>query len=144
MEPFHNEKSSIHNLAFTALTIIILISLNQCGSKSQPVPEAEYGNINSDALKVMMENKDFTLINVHIPYAGDIPGTDMSIPFNEIGEKLDLPKDSKIVLYCRSGPMSENAAKTLIGRGYANVFNLKNGMAEWQQEGNELATTPNR
>lgn len=60
-------------------------------------------------LRSMMAEEDFPLINVHIPFTGNIPGTDLSIPYNEIEDNLDkLPaeKDAQIVLYCLGGPMS--------------------------------------
>ena len=140
MEPYLNKRTSIHIL-FLAVLITLLMG---CGGATKSVSKEKYTEISASELKTMMEKKDFTLINVHIPYAGDIPGTDVSIPFNEIGEKLDLPKDSKIVLYCRSGSMSRIAAETLVKLGYTNVFDLKNGMIRWQQEGNKITTTPQR
>lgn len=89
-------------------------------------------------LQAMLKNKDFTFVNVHIPFEGDIPGTDVSIPYNEIEQNLSLlpaEKDAKIVLYCRSGNMSETAAKTLVGLGYTNVWNVKGGMVDWEKAG---------
>jgi rhodanese-related sulfurtransferase len=89
-------------------------------------------------LQRMLKNKDFTFVNVHIPFEGDIAGTDLSIPYNEIEQnlsKLPAEKDAKIVLYCRSGNMSSTAAKVLVGLGYTNVWNLKGGMVEWEKAG---------
>lgn len=105
------------------------------------VDGGSYRNIDSDTLWTMLQQKDFLMINVHIPYAGELPETDSFIPFNEIEQNLDkLPEDraAKLVVYCRSGPMSAVAAKALVQLGYTNIWNLTQGMREWQQAGYPL------
>lgn len=95
-------------------------------------------------LKAMLDKKDFLLINVHIPYAGEIKGTDLFLPYNEIGPNLGkLPdKSAKIVLYCRSGQMSGIAAKELTRLGYTNIRDVEGGMEAWEQTGYTLVNTP--
>ena len=90
----------------------------------------------------MLKNKDFPLINVHIPYEGEIEPTDAFVPYNEMEANLGrLPSDkgARIALYCRSGSMSATAARVLVKQGYTNVFNLDGGIIGWQQAGYPVA-----
>jgi rhodanese-related sulfurtransferase len=102
------------------------------------VEGGSYRNILSEQLWAMLQKKDFVLINVHIPYEGELPYTDAFIPYNEIDRNLGkLPPDNnaKIVLYCRSARMSTIAAETLVRMGYTNIWNLNEGMADWKKKG---------
>jgi len=128
------------NLFFILLTLILLV-----GCQSKPVAGVDvsvaggsYKNVEAKELYNMLKNKDFVFINVHIPFAGNIADTDLSIPYDQIEQNLSqLPadKNAKIVLYCRSGRMSQIAAEKLVSLGYTNVWNLKGGMVNWERAG---------
>ena len=130
-------------ILFLLLAVLVLVGCQSKPITSETITTAagSYQNIISTELKMMLESNDFMLVNVHIPFAGNIPGTDVSIPYNEIEQNLDqLPTDktAKIVLYCSSGRMSEIAAEELVSMGYTNIWNLKGGMVDWKQAGFEL------
>jgi rhodanese-related sulfurtransferase len=100
---------------------------SQDTTRTVQVSGGSYQEISITTLETMLEDKNFTFINVHIPFEGDIPGTDLSIPYNRVEEQLALlpsEKDAKIVLYCRSDRMSTIAARTLVEQGYTNVWNV--------------------
>ena len=106
--------------------------------QSVAVEGGEYRDIVVPELQAMLEGDDFPLVNVHVPFGGNIPGTDESIPYNEIEANLDqLPadRDATIVLYCRTGPMSESAAAALVRLGYTSVYNLVGGFRAWSLAG---------
>jgi len=101
-----------------------------------------YADVSAAGLAAMLERKDFLLINVHIPYEGEIPGTDLFFPFDQVEanlNKLPAHKGAKLVLYCRSGRMSAIAARTLVKLGYTGVWNLEGGMIAWKQSGFPVA-----
>ena len=132
--------------------LIVLLLLAACNGTptTQPVVEVigkqvvvdggSYTDVSVAELQTMLANKDFTFVNVHIPFEGDIAGTDLSIPYDQITQNLDkLPdKNAKIVLYCRSDRMSNMAAKSLVGLGYTNIWNLDGGMVDWEAAGLEI------
>jgi rhodanese-related sulfurtransferase len=102
---------------------------------------ASFQTITSGQLARMLSRKDFLFVNVHVPYEGEIKDTDAFIPYDQIAANLDkLPKDknAKIVLYCRSGRMSEIAAQQLVELGYTQVAHLSGGMSDWKKSGHEV------
>ena len=100
-----------------------------------------YRNISMVQFIEMMRQKDFILINVHIPYQGEIPKTDTLIPFNSMDQyrsKLPKDKNAKIVVYCMTGPMGYIAAGKLADMGYTSVVHFEGGMKAWVNSGRQL------
>jgi rhodanese-related sulfurtransferase len=130
------------------LSAVLFIALLVAGCQSRSVSGEEvsvrggaYRNITPRELSTMLKSKDFVFINVHIPFAGNIADTDLSIPYDQIEQNLNLlpaDKNAKIVLYCRSGHMSKIAAEKLVSLGYTNIWNLEGGMADWEKAGYQI------
>ena len=100
-----------------------------------------YQNISVEKFSAMLQRKDFILINVHIPYAGEISKTDLLIPYHRIERHhniLPADKSAPIVVYCLSGPMGYIAAKKLADLGFKNVFHMEAGMIGWVNKGHRL------
>jgi len=127
-------------LIFILLVAVVLVS---CQTKpvtgeTVTVTGGSYQNITPAELNDLLKKKDFVFVNVHIPFAGNIADTDLSIPYDQIDTvenlaQLPTDKNAKIVLYCRSGRMSAIAAEDLVALGYTNIWNLNGGMDAWEQ-----------
>ncbi|HMM46455.1 MAG TPA: rhodanese-like domain-containing protein [Thiobacillaceae bacterium] len=50
----------------------------------------------------------------------------------------DIPQDTPVVIYCRSGARSAQACAFMAARGYGNMHNLAGGIMAWARSGNAL------
>ncbi len=56
------------------------------------------------------------------------------IPLGELGARLgEVPKETPVVVYCRSGQRSRDAARELVAAGYGPVTNLSGGLLSWAE-----------
>ena len=118
-----------------------LLVIEACRSGPGETVKPAYRSIEPETLHSMLAQKDFLLVNVHIPYEGRIPGTDILMPYNEIDKNLNrLPDDkgARIVVYCMTGPMSAIAAARLVELGYTQVLDLRGGMLALRRQGYPL------
>jgi len=93
--------------------------------------------INPQEFSRLATNKNAFVIDVHTPEQTHIPGTDTFIPYDQIQENLSkLPEDKStpILVYCRSGSMSERASKEIADLGYTNVYDLEGGTNAYKEQ----------
>ena len=100
---------------------------------------AGYTQVSSEkAAQLMADYDDEIVLDVRTPeeYAeAHIPGA-INVPNEEIGEEpiAELPdKDQIILVYCRSGNRSKEAAQKLADQGYTTVIEF-GGIKDWHGE----------
>ena len=101
--------------------------------------EAVYMNITAEeAKKIMDTESEYVILDARTEEEfaqGHIPGA-ILIPDYEIREEAEssLPdKDALILVYCRSGRRSKNAAQILLELGYTNIREF-GGIIDWPYE----------
>lgn len=133
------------------LAVVAAMSLASCGATAEAPSAAPASTgtaavtlhrlVSPDEFATAIAESGRVTINVHVPFEGDIAGTDLSIPFDRIAEQAGrLPADRTvpIAIYCRTGPMSATAAEALRSLGYTDVVELQGGMKAWQASGRPL------
>lgn len=130
-----------------ALGLALALSGCTSGAMDEPAPATPRvaATVAADLLDVdqfasLLDDPAVTVINVHVPYDGELPDTDAFVAFDEIVDAPELPqdRDAPVALYCRSGSMSRQAAAALVDAGYTDVRDLQGGMNAWQDAGRDL------
>lgn len=101
-----------------------------------------YQSLTVDAFADILANhkSEYTVVNVHTPYEGEIEGTDARIPYDDLNALMAaLPdKNARIILYCRSGRMSQIASRALADKGYTRIYDVSGGMVAWEASGRPI------
>ena len=81
--------------------------------------------ITCDKMKEMMKNSETVLLDVRTKEEYEEGHLDKAEnrPLTKIDE-LELDKSTPIIVYCKSGARSNDAAKLLIEMGYKNIYDL--------------------
>ena len=124
----------IKRLLPVVLSIMLLSSCTAPGGSANSYRQITV----SEAVKMMEEEKNYIILDVRRAdeYAeGHIPGAinvaNESIGTEEIPELPD--KDQLILVYCRSGRRSKEAAEKLVKLGYTNIVEF-GGILDWKGE----------
>ncbi len=107
-------------------------------------PTPTYQTIALAQAKALLEGDPKPLlINVHIPFEGEIVGTDLHISYTNLkGLEAALgDKGRWAILYCKTGPMSAQAVKKLVSLGYWNLLDMPEGFAKWMVAGYPFSQT---
>lgn len=116
--------------------LILLLLLSSCSPSDDNLG---YKQISMEEAKIIMdEEKGYIILDVRTPdeFADKHIPNAINIPNETIGteEIAGLPdKDQKILVYCRSGNRSKQAAEKLVQLGYTNVVEI-GGINDWTGE----------
>ncbi len=107
-------------------------------SAAQNTGGGTYRKIAPEEAKKMIDAGGATVVDVRTPeeYAeGHIPGA-VLVPNESIGKELPGPlpdQNAVLLVYCRSGVRSKQAAEKLARLGYTQIFDF-GGILEWPYE----------
>lgn len=102
-------------------------------------------NVTVEEAKKMVEREDVFLLDVRTPSefnSSHIEDATLIPVTNAFGSNLNLdsllevrinevPKNKKILVYCRSGHRSTSASAMLLNAGYSQVYNMEGGINSW-------------
>lgn len=136
--------------------LAVMLTMTACGAQMSDDDTSQMGNSGSDMEEAMAEVQKITADEAYEMMQGDeevvivdvrtkeeyeekhIPGA-LLIPNEEITETppAELPvMDAKILIYCRSGNRSAQAAEKLSKMGYTNIYDF-GGINDWTYETEE-------
>lgn len=99
--------------------------------------ESSYHKISAEDAKEMMDTQDVIIVDVRTQdeYNEGYIENAILIPNESIsGAPSELPdKDAVILIYCRSGNRSKQAADKLVALGYTNIYDF-GGIIDWPYE----------
>ncbi len=119
---------------FCVLVIaIVFIILNN--KEIDMYKELGYHQISQEEAKDIMDNEDVIILDVREQYEYDERHIDKSIlvPLGEINDTIEdiIPnKESKVLVYCRTGNRSKQASANMVDLGYTNVYEF-GGINTW-------------
>lgn len=145
-------KKLISKIFATAVAMVALTFGSGCNAQVQPgavtvsptvvSPTGTVQNMDpSAAAKLIATNKALQVLDVRTPEevaGGVIAGAKALNWFDgDFAERVQgmLDKSKPVLVYCKAGGRSSQAANVLIGKGYKNVYNLTGGITRWTSEG---------
>ena len=94
----------LRNAVLLVVTAALAVAFAGCGGgdatpgTAVAVKGGEFRRVTPAELQEMLKSKDFPLINVHIPYEGELTGTDAFVPFDLITQRSTRDADLALVL----------------------------------------------
>ncbi len=128
----------MNNLLLSLLIIGALVAITAGCNSMKNGDSATVQSISAVELKEKMDaSEDFLLLDVRQQDEYDFVNLDGTlIPLGQLQQRLgeiDAYKDKEVVVMCRTGSRSGQAARILAREGFQNVFNLSGGINGWSR-----------
>jgi len=114
--------------------------LLQSGCTSAPAVRQEIETISVDQAYQLYQDK-VAFLDVRTPEEWQeyhIPGATL-LPLDQLAANVDkLPRNQDLVIYCRSGNRSVEAARIMLDAGFDNIFSMDGGIKDWDSAGYDV------
>ena len=125
--------------------VVAVLGLAGCGGSDVRPPAGDGARqLSPAAFQRAVAAPGTVTIDVHVPYIGELAGTDAFIPYTRIARAALPARSTRLALYCRSGRMSAIAARQLRAMGHRDLVELHGGMEAWTASGRALLQRPGR
>jgi rhodanese-related sulfurtransferase len=119
---------------FMILTLVSALS----GCVTRPPEKAQYIDTSVQQAKEMIDKGDVFILDVRTQeeYDAEHIRNSTLIPVQDLSKRLnEVPRDRKILVYCRTGGRSTTASEILVNNGFTQIYNMKGGITEWTKAG---------
>lgn len=129
----------MNNLLLSILIIAALVAITAGCNAMKNGDSATVQSISAQELKEKMDtSEDFLLLDVRQQDEYDFVNLDGTlIPLGQLSQRIteiDAYKDKDVVVMCRTGSRSAQAARILVREGFQNVYNLSGGITGWSRD----------
>jgi thioredoxin len=126
---------------YLSILFLAAVFVSACGQ------DTSFHNLSSTEFNSLINNASGTLLDVRTPSEfanGHITGAGQLNYYNSDFRQnlLLLSKDQPVYLYCNTGYRSKRAAEILSENGYKKVYNLENGIMQWNLENLPVVEEP--
>jgi rhodanese-related sulfurtransferase/lysophospholipase L1-like esterase len=137
-------KANVHFTpkGYEALAAQVAASIQQELAARAPAtaPAAAWEDLNNDRFEAMCKDQANIILDVRTPSEYDRMRIARAININVNDEEFDqqiakLDKSRIYLVYCRTGQRSAKACQKMSGAGFKRLYNLENGITEWESAG---------
>lgn len=141
-----NKKCQFYLVTLFLVSLAFLSGIAAGTENPHTLSTSGFTDVTVSEAKLMIESGEVFLLDVRTQEefdAGHIEGATL-IPVQELGLRIEeVPQDTKVLVYCRSGKRSVTASNILVDAGYTDVYNMLGGINVWISEGYPVEVTFN-